>query len=276
MKISVKNLKNIEEANVEGEKIVLYGPNGVGKSTLMHLTMLIASKLSSSELLYDEDVLPQYIFNGAEVEFSIGDITGEVKNRKITVRQASNGVSDDLLSGNALRLGDWSIWHIDEYNIEFSGVPRKCKGFGVLELRSGFKDFAVLCPALAQEMGIEGNVHYDATEIAGKWIPIRGLSYGQKKFLAIQAAIYGGDFIFVENFEAGLHVDYITSLLDAMTNTNAVVMIETHSGIVVKYALMRGFSVYKAESGRFMRINFNELSRYDLFQREYQVLQSLI
>jgi len=276
VKISVKNLKNIEEANVEGDKIVLYGPNGVGKSTLIHLTMLIASKLSSSELLYDENVLPQYIFNGAEVEFSIGDITGGVRNRKITVRQASSGVSDDLLSGNALRLGDWSIWHIDECNVEFSGKPKKCKGFGVLELRSGFRDFAVSCPALAADMGIEGNVHYDAAEVGGKWVPIRGLSYGQKKFLVIQAAVYGGDFVFVENFEAGLHVDYVTALLDAMANTNAVVMIETHSGIVVKYALMRGFSVYKAENGGFIQININDLNRYDLFQREYQVLQSLI
>ena len=115
-----------------------------------------------------------------------------------------------------------------------------------------------------------GKVYYDMAQAGGDWISTRELSFGQRRFLAILAALHAGDFVFVENFEAGLHVDYVVRLLETAINMDNVVVLETHSGLVLKMAMRRGFKLYKVEDNHVKEIA--DLSDSALFKRELEYL----
>lgn len=277
MELLVNNLKNLREAHLKGEKIVLYGPNGEGKSTLIHMAMLIVSKLGAPRSMYDDKVLPQYVFDEATASAQLDEISVELRRRNMVVKYKDGSYTIDVLSGEGVRLAEWSVWHITTDEVNYQGTPKICRqpaiSYTPIEQREGLKDFAVTCPAIAQYIGY---VHYDSMQTPIGWIPIRHLSYGEKRLLAMEVAIYSGDYVFIENFEAGLHVDFIKLLLDLIGEVQATVFIETHSGVVVKYALLKGYSVYKVERGSAVPITLDKLRDIGLFRREYEVYQSLI
>jgi hypothetical protein len=79
--------------------------------------------------------------------------------------------------------------------------------------------------------------------------------------------------VFAEGFESALHVDYIKSLLDVLGKGNAPVVIETHSGFVLKYGVRKieeneGWRVYIIEDGN----AFTDLTKSELFKRERELI----
>jgi len=79
--------------------------------------------------------------------------------------------------------------------------------------------------------------------------------------------------VFAEGFESALHVDYIKSLLDVLGKGNAPVVIETHSGFVLKYGVRKieeneGWRVYILEDGN----AFTDLTKPELFKRERELI----
>ena len=105
------------------------------------------------------------------------------------------------------------------------------------------------------------------------WIPIGHLSYGQRRRLAIEAALETGDFVAVENFEVGLHADYIAELIKQIAESDAAVVLETHSGLVLRLAMRYGLHAYYIEQGA-RRIE--RLDDVELFKRELSAYQAVV
>ena len=275
MFVQIKALKTLRDVVIEGEKVVLYGPNGAGKSAVIHLLLLALTKLSARRY-YDGDALPGPALEGAEAVVKFGRFQVEIGGYNLSARR-----DDGSSWGSAVTSPDgWGqdlvVWHIDEVKARQVGAVRGCGTvFGGEEARFAGEpeQFVVRCPEVARRLYLE--VYYDmARDPDLGWIPIRHLSYGQRRRLAIEAALETGDFVAVENFEVGLHVDYIADLLEKMEGARAPIVLETHSGLVVRGALRHGFSAYKVEGGRARAVA--NLADDLLFRREYEYYQLLV
>jgi len=66
------------------------------------------------------------------------------------------------------------------------------------------------------------------------------LSYGQRKCLAVEAALPAADLAAVESFEAGFHADYVAELIKQIAESSTTAIIEAHSGLVLKLRYGRG------------------------------------
>jgi len=110
--------------------------------------------------------------------------------------------------------------------------------------------------------------------ITDSCIPPAHLSYGQRRRLLIEAALETGDFVAIENFEAGLHVDYIADLMFSIAKSKAEVVLETHSGLVVRGALRHGFSAYYVTPTGIKRIE--RLDDDKLFAQELSALHLIV
>ena len=104
------------------------------------------------------------------------------------------------------------------------------------------------------------------------WIPIRHLSYGQRRRLVIEAALEGGDFVAIENFEAGLHVDYIVELIKRIAETDATVILESHSGLVLRLAMRYGIAMFYVSN------TIKQIEKFDdkMFAKELSAYNAII
>jgi hypothetical protein len=167
------------------------------------------------------------------------------------------------------------VWHIDEVKARQVGAVRECGTvFGGEETHfvGDLELFVVRCPEVASRLYLE--VYYDRSYDPDLgWIPLRHLSYGQRRRLAIEAALETGDFVAVENFEVGLHVDYIAELIKQIAESDAAVVLETHSGLVLRLAMRYGLHAYYIEQGA-RRIE--RLDDVELFKRELSAYQAVV
>lgn len=264
MRLVVKRLKMLKDVELEGEKVVLFGPNGSGKSTLIHFLMLTLSLLGDRPH-YSQNVLPQQVLREAEAVVYLSEERIEVSKGHLAFR----GISTPLTAGGGLRVYGWVIWHVDEWKAVQLGQVGRCGSvFEGYEVR--FEEgFAVSCPWVARGLG---DVYYNyAYDPDLEWVPIANLSYGQKRRLAIEAALTTGNYVFIENFESGLHVDYLKDLVEEVAESKAVVVVETHSGMVLKLAKQYGFSPYYVDAGEVKKIE--RLDDAELFKRELAAYQ---
>ena len=270
MRLHIERLKHLQDVVVEGKKVVLYGPNGAGKSTLIHLLLFVLPKLTTAKLgeekLYSENVLPSPVFETASAVVDLDGLVVSFEGRIVEVRRGDFKWRGDVFA-EWPKLINAAVWHVDEADIKYKGA-RECED-APLEAGEVF-DIRYLCPQLAKKLVFYGDVYYEKAQVGEKWLPMRHLSYGQRRFLAIQAALRLGDLVLIENFESGLHVDYLTELLDMASEIDNVVVLETHSGLVLKLAKMRGFKLYRLYEGRSAEII--DLSDDKMFSKELEYL----
>jgi len=134
--------------------------------------------------------------------------------------------------------------------------------------------FAIIDPAVAKRLYLE--VYYDrAYDPDRGWIPLKNLSYGQKRRLAIEVALQAASFVAIENFEAGLHADYVAELIKQIAESDASVMLETHSGLVLRLAMRYGLNTYHVEEGGVVK-PIERLDDVGLFQRELAAYQAVV
>jgi len=228
-----------------GKKVVLYGPNGAGKSALINAAIL-SIKPHIRHSIYNADLAS--VLNKTELHIQLNPDTSVV-------------------------------WHINEVMAEQIGdIKEKGCGyvFGASTVYFTLEPMlsAVYCPDVAKRLYLE--VYYDRSYDPDLgWIPIRNLSYGQKRRLAIEAALETGDFVAIENFEAGLHVDYIANLVEQIAESDAAVILETHSGLVLRLAMRYGLSMYYVESLNALK-RIERLDDAELFKRELSAFQSVV
>jgi len=254
--------------------VVLYGPNGSGKSTVIHFLLLALTKLSAGQY-YNSDVLPGPVLERAEAVVKFRKFHVEISGCNLSAK------SDDgkLWSSPVTSSDGWGqglvVWHIDEVKARQVGAVRECGTvFGGEEVHfaGDLELFVVRCPEVAKRLYLE--VYYDRSYDPDlSWIPMRHLSYGQRRRLAIEAALETGDFVAVENFEVGLHVDYIAELIKQVAESDAAVVLETHSGLVLRLAMRHGLRAYyiEQEARRIER-----LDDVELFKRELSAYQAVV
>jgi len=272
--IQIKALKTLRDVVIEGDKVVLYGPNGSGKSTVIHFLLLALTKLSAGQY-YNSDVLPRPVLERAEAVVKFRKFHVEISGYNLSAK------SDDgkLWSSPVTSSDYWGqglvVWHIDEVKARQVGVAKKCGivfGGEETHFAGDLELFVVRCPEVARRLYLE--VYYDRSYDPDLgWIPLRHLSYGQRRRLAIEAALETGDFVAVENFEVGLHADYIADLVKQIAESDAAVVLETHSGLVLRLAMRYGLHAYYIERGA-RRIE--RLDDVGLFQRELSAYQAVV
>jgi ATP-binding cassette subfamily F protein uup len=133
---------------------------------------------------------------------------------------------------------------------------------------------AVVDPAIAKQLYLE--VYYDRSYDPDLgWIPIRHLSYGQRRRLVIEAALEAADLVAIENFETGFHVDYIAELIKQIVESDATVVLETHSGVVLKLAMRYGIPIYYVQP--FMRLKgIERLDDAQTFAHELSAYHAIV
>jgi ABC-type arginine transport system ATPase subunit len=272
--IQIKALKTLRDVVIEGDKVVLYGPNGSGKSTVIHFLLLALTKLSAGQY-YNSDVLPRPVLERAEAVVKFRKFHVEISGYNLSAK------SDDgkLWSSPVTSSDGWGqalvAWHIDEVKARQVGVAKKCGivfGGEETHFAGDLELFVVRCPEVARRLYLE--VYYDRSYDPDLgWIPLRHLSYGQRRRLAIEVALETGDFVAVENFEVGLHVDYIADLIKQIAESDAAVVLETHSGLVLRLAMRYGLHAYYIEQGA-RRIE--RLDDVELFKRELSAYQAVV
>ncbi|MFZ8842395.1 MAG: AAA family ATPase [Pyrobaculum sp.] len=274
MFIQIKALKTLRDVVIEGDKMVLYGPNGSGKSTVIHFLLLALTKLSAGQY-YNSDVLPRPVLERAEAVVKFRKFHVEISGYNLSAK------SDDgkLRSSPVTSSDGWGqglvVWHIDEVKARQIGVAKKCGivfGGEETHFAGDLELFVVRCPEVARRLYLE--VYYDRSYDPDLgWIPIRHLSYGQRRRLAIEVALETGDFVAVENFEVGLHADYMADLVKQIAESDAAVVLETHSGLVLRLAMRYGLNAYYIEQGA-RRIE--RLDDVELFKRELSAYQAVV
>ena len=274
MLIQIKALKMLKDVVIEGDKVVLYGPNGSGKSTVIHFLLLALTKLSAGQY-YNSDVLPGPVLERARVVVNFRMFQVDINGYNLSARR------DDRIwwSSPVTSSDGWKqelvVWHVDEVKARQVGAVRECGTvFGGEETHfvGDLELFVVRCPEVARRLYLE--VYYDRSYDPDLgWIPIRHLSYGQRRRLAIEAALETGDFVAVENFEAGLHVDYIAELIKQIAESDAAVVLETHSGLVLRLAMRYGLHAYYIEQ---VARRIERLDDVELFKRELSAYQAVV
>jgi ABC-type arginine transport system ATPase subunit len=272
--IQIKALKTLRDVVIEGDRVVLYGPNGSGKSTVIHLLLLALTKLSAGQY-YNSDVLPRPVLERAEAVVKFRKFHVEISGYNLSAKSDDGSWwSSPVTSPDGWRQG-LVVWHIDEVKARQVGAVRECGAvFGGEETHfvGDLELFVVRCPEVAKRLYLE--VYYDRSYDPDLgWIPIRHLSYGQRRRLAIEVALETGDFVAVENFEVGLHADYIAELVKQIAESDAAVVLETHSGLVLRLAMRYGLHAYYIEQGA-RRIE--RLDDVGLFQRELSAYQAVV
>jgi energy-coupling factor transporter ATP-binding protein EcfA2 len=274
MLIQIKTLKMLKDVVIEGDKVVLYGPNGSGKSTVIHFLLLALTKLSAGQY-YNSDVLPGPVLERAEAVVNFRMFQVDIDGYNLSARRDDGSRwSSTVISPDGWGQG-LVVWHIDEVKARQVGVAKKCGivfGGEETHFAGDLELFVVRCPEVAKRLYLE--VYYDRSYDPDLgWVPIRHLSYGQRRRLAIEVALETGDFVAVENFEVGLHADYIADLVKQIAESDAAVVLETHSGLVLRLAMRYGLHAYYIEQGA-RRIE--RLDDVGLFQRELSAYQAVV
>jgi len=77
--------------------------------------------------------------------------------------------------------------------------------------------------------------------------------------------------LFIENFETALHLDYIVSLLRFLASSEIPTVVETHSGLVLRTAILKQLEYYVFANGTATK----DLKTLELFWREVQIMAEL-
>jgi len=225
---------------------------------------------------HDENVVKTEDFRDETyVKFEDFDLF-EIKERKLWWREKAFPLTEPL------KTAEFSLWHITESYFAIYGRVPQClgdiiRGNSICGIGYSFDgEIEVVCPAAAEAVRLPlFEVYYNVADVGKdeeRWIPLSKLSYGQKRALVLLAALKLGDYVFVENLEAGLHIDYLEQVISGIAVSKGKVVAETHSGVALKLAKRRGIRAYYVEN----EAKPIENLEIELYKREASIIASLL
>ncbi len=310
MRLFLQRIGPLDEAQLILQKsAVLYGPNGAGKTTVARALGFVIRILGGGEATSAEALA--LISRGAETgKISLDAYEVELERRprsavavKITKadeilyqREVSGVISTYLAERSSadvlirVRLGDVVV------------VDRWIKTLSLIELASpsivalwGAEErSAVGMDEYAEYMGeindvLSGITDHELVAVEGRlYYRSNGIHHDEENTaagiqrVALIAAAYAlakklserrGDspLLFIENFETALHLDYIVSLLKFLASSEIPTVAETHSGLVLRTAVLKQLDYYVFANGTATK----DLKTLELFWREVQIMTEL-
>lgn len=264
-RVRISNIMAVEEGEVETErgKLLLFGPNGVGKSSLIYalLRLLYATTGMTS--------IPQAVraIEQADSMVRRGAKMGVVEADAYRLEIVVGGREEVVVNGRRYR-APVDLLHIErvgyvdvcDAHIIQQGGPLSVDLCGAVEIRDAeiaewVRDRLYVLPV--------SDIYADRVKIAKTWIGTDRLSYGHRRAIGIIFATFNEpEVVAIEAFEAGLHYDLAVDLLKMLDELKSFVVIESHIALAVKAALKMGWSVYYVDEGRFTRLSsIEELKR---------------
>ena len=246
--VRVSKLLNLKPAEIIAPPpgAILYGPNGSGKSILMRITAALLARAVT-------DALPSLFIDALETARRLG--------ASIEVCYAGT-----CIGGDNIIMPAWTILYLTDSGEMYQVGSRPCTVFNP---RPSLHDFTIACQAIADA------IYYDRVR------NVADLSYGERKMLAIDAMLTAAHissaptFIFVENFDAGLHITSTFAILDSLPN-NGVVILEAHNVSTIKRALQSGLRAYYVghETREVLPITVDAFTSDKLFALELAAYQT--
>jgi len=310
MRLFLQRIGPLDEAQLILQKsAILYGPNGAGKTTVARALGFVIRILGGGEATSAEALA--LISRGAEAgKIALDDYEIELTRRprsavavKITKadkvlyqREVSGVIStylDERPSVDVLirvRLGDvvivdrgiktlslielaspsivalWgaegrSAMGMDEY-AEYMGE--------INDVLSGITDHELV--AVEDRLYYRSNgIHHDEENTAAgiQRVALIAAAYALAKKLSERRG--ASPLLFIENFETALHLDYIVSLLRFLAGSEIPTVVETHSGLVLRTAVLKQLDYYVFANGTATK----DLKTLELFWREVQIMAEL-
>jgi len=270
-RIHISNIMAVEdgEVEVERDKLLLFGPNGEGKSSLIYalLRLLYATTGMTS--------IPQAV-RAIEADSMVrrGAKMGVVEADAYRLEISAGGEEEVVANGRRYRapvdlLSVKRIGYVDvcDAHIIQRGGPLSehehhwaldlC---GAVEIRDAevvewVRDRLYVLPI--------SNIYIDRVKIAKTWIETSKLSYGYRRTIGVIFATFGEpEILAIEAFDANIHYDLAIELLKMLDELKSFVVVESHTALTVKAALKMGWSVYYVDEGRFVKLgSIEELKR---------------
>ncbi len=310
MRLFLQRIGPLDEAQLILQKsAVLYGPNGAGKTTVARALGFMIRILGGGEATSAEALA--LISRGAEAgKISLDDYEIELTRRprsavavKITKadkvlyqREVSGVIStylDERPSVDVLirvRLGDVVIvdrWIKTLSLIELAspsivalwgaegrsamGMDEYAEYMGEInDVLSGITDHELV--AVEDKLYYRSNgVHHDEENTATgiQRVALIAAAYALAKKLSERRG--ASPLLFIENFETALHLDYIVSLLRFLASSEIPTVVETHSGLVLRTAVLKQLDYYVFTNGTATK----DLKTLELFWREVQIMAEL-
>jgi len=257
-------------------KTILYGGNGQGKSTIIraiirlilkekddsifkHVTQEINDKYYWIWIKNSSDASLHDLLNNRQADF---EHPGLIDNPRI-----ARIIGDTLYIHTKDRQGEASHDVIDATNPDHLSMI-----LSEPEIAEKAEEFFAWL-----DVPIIDFYHGYYKEKGLDWLDISNLPYGYRRALMMIYALEKSDYLFIEGFENGLHIDLMLMLLDLFSKMEGkVVVIETHNSFPIVYGLKKEWRVYYIKRSDVVEIsNYDQLrEKADLFLRELMVLKS--
>jgi predicted ATPase len=150
---------------------------------------------------------------------------------------------------------------MDEY-VEYMGE--------INDVLSGITDHELV--AVEDRLYYRSNgIHHDEENTAAgiQRVALIAAAYALAKKLSERRG--ASPLLFIENFETALHLDYMVSLLRFLASSEIPTVVETHSGLVLRTAVLKQLDYYVFANGTATK----DLKTLELFWREVQIMAEL-
>jgi energy-coupling factor transporter ATP-binding protein EcfA2 len=310
MRLFLQRIGPLDEAQLILQKsAILYGPNGAGKTTVARALGFVIKILRGGEATSAETLA--LISRSAEVgKISLDDYEIELTRRprsavavkitkadKILYQREVSGVISTYLDEQPsvdvlirVRLGDVvvvdrgiktlslieltspsivALWGAEERSA--MGMDEYAEYMGEInDVLSGITDHELV--AVGDRLYYRSNgVHFDEENTAAgiQRVALIAAAYALAKKLSERRG--ASPLLFIENFETALHPDYIVSLLKFLASSEIPTVVETHSGLVLRTAVLKQLGYYVFANGTATK----DLKTLELFWREIQIMAEL-
>jgi energy-coupling factor transporter ATP-binding protein EcfA2 len=310
MKLFLQHIGPLDEAQLILQKpAVLYGPNGAGKTTVARALGLVIKLLRGGgvastgalSLISRGAETGRISLDGYEIELTRRPRsavavkimkTGEVLYQREVSGIIATGLGEQPSVGVLLRvrLGDVVVVDgetktlplielaspsiVTQWGAEGKsavGMDEYAEYMGeVNDILSGITDHELA--AVEDKLYYRSNgIHFDEENTAAgiQRVALIAAAYALAKRLSKSRGV--PPLLFIENLETALHLDYVASVLGFLTSSEIPTAVETHSGLVLRAAVLKQLDYYVFTEGTVTK----DLKALELFWREVQTMAEL-